>query len=185
MAVMKTRLGIVISGVPGRRRYPPNLFAIPFGLAALAWVTLLACYAAQGTRSNFADFRNKTLSPFIALAPITGMLLAATLSLYAFAAGQALVVVFLIMTLVIGGLLTGEWIVASLDDDSAHPGYFLPTVAGGLVGAFCTAQVHLHGLAAASFGIGITLLAADRLHDLEPAVPPQFPAACVRPDAGD
>jgi tellurite resistance protein len=182
MAVMKTRLGTVISGVPGWRRFPPNLFGIPFGLAglveawdaagptlhtpaavpdalsvvaALAWVTLLACYCAQGTRSIIADFRNKTLSPFIALAPITGMLLATTLSAHAFAAGQALVVVFLIATLVLGGLLTGEWIVASLDHDSAHPGYFLPTVAGGLVGAFCAAEVHLHGLATASFGIGM------------------------------
>jgi tellurite resistance protein len=182
MAVMKTKLGIVVRGAPEWRRFPPNLFAIPFGLAglaeawtaagqtihtpaavpdalslvaALAWVTLLACYTAQGTASNLADFRNRTLSPFIALAPITGMLLAATLSVYAFAAGQALVVVFLIATLVYGGLLTGEWIVASIDHDSAHPGYFLPTVAGGLVGAFCAAQVHLHGLAAASFGIGM------------------------------
>jgi tellurite resistance protein len=83
------------------------------------------------------------------------MLLAAKLSEHALAAGQTLVVVSLIATLILGGLLTGEWIVASLDHDSAHPGYFLPTVAGGLVGSFCAAQVHLHGLAAASFGIGM------------------------------
>src|SRR5215469_4565715 len=109
---MKPRFGIVADGIPGWRRFPPNLFAIPFGLtglaeawhaaeqtlhtseavpdaisiaAALAWATLIACYLAQGTRSNFADFRNKTFSPFISLAPITGMLLAATLSVRAFA----------------------------------------------------------------------------------------------------
>jgi tellurite resistance protein len=179
---MKTRFGVLVTGVPGWRRYPPNLLAIPFGLAglaeawhaagptlhtpaavpdalsvvaALAWATLLACYVAQGTRSNLADFRNKIISPFISLAPITGMLLASTLSAYAFAAGRVLVVVFLVATLVLGGLLTGEWIVASLDHDSAHPGYFLPTVAGGLVGAFCAAEVHLHELAAASFGVGM------------------------------
>jgi tellurite resistance protein len=182
MTVMNTRLGAVVSGVPGWRRFPPNLFAIPFGLAglaeswnaagrtlhtpeavpdavsvvaALAWVTLLVCYCAQGTRSNFADFRNKTFSPFISLAPITGMLLATTLSVYAFAAGRVLVVVFLVATLVFGGLLTGEWITADLDHDSAHPGYFLPTVAGGLVGTFCAAEVHLHALAAVSFGVGL------------------------------
>jgi tellurite resistance protein len=179
---MKPRPSIIASGIPGWRRFPPNLFAIPFGLtglaeawhaaeqtlhtpeevpdaisivAALAWVMLLACYAAQGTRSNFADFRDKVFSPFISLAPITGMLLATTLSVRAFAAGQALVVVFLLATLITGGLLTGEWILAHLDHDSAHPGYFLPTVAGGLVGAFCAAQVHLHALAEASFGIGM------------------------------
>jgi tellurite resistance protein len=182
MAAMQPRLRLVTGGIPGWRRFPPNLFAIPFGLAglaeawhaaeqtlhtpeeipdalsivaALAWVALMGCYTAQGTRNNFADFRNKTFSPFISLAPITGMLLATSLSVRAFAAGQALVVVFLIATLLVGGFLTGEWIVASLDHDTAHPGYFLPTVAGGLIGAFCAAEVHLHPLAAASFGIGI------------------------------
>lgn len=34
-----------------------------------------------------------------------------------------------------GGVLTGQWIAAGVDHDSIHPGYFLPTVAGGLVGA--------------------------------------------------
>jgi tellurite resistance protein len=182
MTAMSNRLGLVTSGIPGWRRFPPNLFAIPFGLsglaeawqtaeptlhtadavpdaisvvAALAWVTLIFCYLAQGARSAHADFGNKTFSPFVSLAPITGMLLASTLSAHAFAAGQALVVVFLVATLIYGGLLTGEWIVASLDHDSAHPGYFLPTVAGGLVGAACASQVHLHGLAEASFGVGL------------------------------
>ena len=36
-----------------------------------------------------------------------------------------------------------------------HPGYYLPTVAGGLVGASMLAQVHLRALADASFGLGI------------------------------
>jgi tellurite resistance protein len=179
---MTSALSIAARGVPGWRRFPPNLFAIPFGLAglvdawdaagstlhtpsavpaaisvvaALAWVSLLAGYFGQGAAGGFADFRNKTLSPFISLAPITGMLLALTLSAYAFTAGRVLVVVFLIVTLLVGGLLTGEWIVADLDHNSAHPGYFLPTVAGGLVGSFCAAGVHLHALGAASFGVGM------------------------------
>lgn len=154
---MRARLGIVANGIPLRHRFPPNLFAIPFGLtglaeawhaaeqtlptpeaipdalsilSALAWVTLMACYCAQGCRNTLADFRDRTFSPFISLAPITGMLLATTLSVRASAADQALVVVFLIATFVVGGLLTGDWIVADLDHNSAHPGYFLPTVAG-------------------------------------------------------
>jgi tellurite resistance protein len=39
--------------------------------------------------------------------------------------------------------------------DSVHPGYLLPTAAGGLIGANAAAQVHLHALAEASFGIGV------------------------------
>lgn len=30
---------------------------------------------------------------------------------------------------------TGHWIAGDLSQDSAHPGYFLPTVAGGLIKA--------------------------------------------------
>ena len=41
-----------------------------------------------------------------------------------------------------------------IDPDSVHPGYFLPTAAGGLIGANVAFQVHLHALAEASFGIG-------------------------------
>jgi tellurite resistance protein len=209
---MRSPWRLITDGIPGWRRFPPNLFAIPFGLAglaeawhaaeltlhtpeavpdalsilaALAWVTLIVCYSAQGTRNNFADFRNKTFSPFISLAPVTGMLLATTLSVQAFAAGRALVVVFLIGTLLVGGFLTGEWIVASLDHDTAHPGYFLPTVAGGLIGAFCSAEVHLDGLAKASFGIGILcwlLLGSTILNRLffhAPLQPPLVPTLAI------
>jgi tellurite resistance protein len=212
MAAMRPRLSLVTGGIPGWHRFSPNLFAIPFGLAglaeawhaaeqtlhtpeeipdslsivaALAWATLMVCYSAQGTRNNFADFRNKTFSPFISLAPITGMLLATTLSVRAFAVGQALVVVFLIATLLVGGFLTGEWIVASLDHDTVHPGYFLPTVAGGLVGAFCAAEVHLHALANASFGIGVlcwVLIGSTVLNRLffhAPLPPPLVPTLAI------
>lgn len=201
---------LVRNGVAGWRRFPPNLFAIPFGLAglaeawraagqtlhtpeaipdlidvlaALAWIALLFCYAAQGARTGLADLRHKTFSPFISLAPVTGMLLAVALSAHAFAAGQALVVVFLVVTLLIGGFLTGEWITADLDHDSAHPGYFLPTVAGGLVGAFCASQVHLHGVRRGIVRRGHAVLAARRVDDPEPAVLPQSPAARARPNA--
>jgi tellurite resistance protein len=198
--------GRVVRGVPGWRRVPPNLFAVPFGLAgladawsaarpvlpapsavaaaidvaaALAWAVLVACYLAQGTALSLADFRDKTLSPFLSLAPVTGMLLGAALAPYAFAAGRALVLVFLVATLVCGGLLTGEWIAADLDHDSAHPGYFLPTVAGGLVGSFCASGVHLHALAAASFGVGLLswlLVGSTILNRLffHAALPPQL-----------
>ena len=63
-----------------------------------------------------------------------------------------------------------------IEPDSVHPGYFLPTAAGGLIGANAAAQVHLHALAAASFGIGIiswVLLGSTILNRLfsRPALP--------------
>jgi tellurite resistance protein len=66
-----------------------------------------------------------------------------------------LVVVFLAVTIATGGWLTGQWMTGGIQPDSVHPGYFLPTAAGGLIGASTAAQVHLHALAASSFGIGI------------------------------
>jgi tellurite resistance protein TehA-like permease len=83
------------------------------------------------------------------------MLLAAALANGVFAAGRVLAVVFLAVTIATGGWLTGQWMTGGIEPDSVHPGYFLPTAAGGLIGANAAAQVHLHALAVASFGIGV------------------------------
>lgn len=101
------------------------------------------------------DLRHPVLSPFVSIAPITGMLLAGALAPVAFTAARVLVIVFLAATTVLGGWLTGQWMTGGIDPDAVHPGYFLPTVAGGLIGANCAALVHLRGLAQASFGIGV------------------------------
>jgi tellurite resistance protein len=119
------------------------------------WLVLVVLHAARGPRSALADLRDPVLAPFIPVAAIVGMLLGWALSDYCFAAGRVLVIAFLVITVVIGGWMTGQWIVGDLDEDKLHPGYFLPTVAGCLVGAFCAAEVHLHAIAEASFGIGI------------------------------
>jgi tellurite resistance protein len=71
------------------------------------------------------------------------------------------------------------------EPDSVHPGYFLPTAAGGLIGANAAAQVHLHALAEASFGIGVicwVLFASTILNRLftRPALPSQvIPATAI------
>ena len=164
-------------------RIPPNVFGVSFGLAGLAeswhatepllgvpqavpnalsilaasiWSFVLVAYLTQGPKRVLADLRDPVLGPFVPVATITGMLLAAALGHYELGVGRALVVVFLVITIAIGGWLTGQWIAGDFDPGSMHPGYFLPTVAGGLVGAFSAAQVHLHALAELSFGIGLT-----------------------------
>jgi len=193
--------------VRSRPRVPPNLFGIAFGLvglggawnaasrtlgvsravpdaifllAAVAWLVLIAGYAAQGPRQLLADLRHPVLAPFVSLAVIVPMILASALATVAFAAGRVLVIVFLAATIAAGGWLTGQWIVGDLGQDSAHPGYFLPTVAGGLIGATVAAQVHLHAIAEASFGIGILcwlLLGSTILNRL--FFRPALPAALV------
>jgi tellurite resistance protein len=166
----------------GRLRVPPSFFGISLGLvglaeawhaaeaplgtssiipdainvlAAVVWVLLTVGYLAQGPRRLLADLSDPVLAPFVSLSAITGMLLAGALSAFAFGAGRVLVGVFLVLTVLAGGWLTGQWILSDTAEAFFHPGYFLPTVAGGLVGAFCAAQVHLHAVGYASFGIGI------------------------------
>jgi tellurite resistance protein len=163
-------------------RIPPNLFGVAFGIAGLAeawqasestlgtpqavpdaisilatcvWLAMMAGYLAQGRRQVIADLKDQVLAPFVAVAPITAMLLSTSLARYALGAGQVLVAIFLAITIALGGWLTGQWVLGGIDQDSLHAGYFLPTVAGGLVGAFAAAQVHFHSVAEASFGIGV------------------------------
>jgi tellurite resistance protein len=112
-------------------------------------------YLAQGSRIILADLRDPVLSPFISSSALTAMILSATLANAAFAAGRLLVFVFLAVTIALGGWLTGQWMTGGIDPDSVHPGDFLPTAAGGLIGANAAAQVHLHAPADASFGIGV------------------------------
>ena len=164
-------------------RVPPNLFGIALGMAGLAlawhaagpllgipptvpdaldvlaavlWLVLAGAYLVQGPRIILADLRDPVLSPFVSASAITAMILAAALAAdAAAAAGRVLVIVFLAATIAIGGWLTGQWMTGGIEPDSLHPGYLLPTAAGGLIGANAAAQVHLHALAEASFGIGI------------------------------
>jgi tellurite resistance protein len=195
-----------------RGQIRPNMFGIAFGIAGLAeawqateptlgtphavpnalnilaaviWIVVIVAYAAQGPRQILTDLLDRTVGPFVPLSSITAMLLAASLSKYSFEAGRALVVVFVIVTIGVGGWMTGQWIVADLDPDAVHPGYFLPTVAGGLIAAYASAQVHLHLLAEASFGIGVlcwVLLGSLLLNRLffRPTLPPAlFPTLAI------
>jgi hypothetical protein len=67
----------------------------------------------------------------VSASALTAMILSAALAREAApAAGRVLVVVFLAVTTVVGGWLTGQWITGGIGPDSVHPGYFLPTATG-------------------------------------------------------
>jgi tellurite resistance protein len=185
-------------------RVPPNMFGIALGIAGLAqawnvavpllgtpqavpdalnildaavWLVLVSAYLVQGPRVIMADLHDPVLSPFLSAAALTAMLLSAALAREVFAAGRVLVIVGLVVTAGLGGGLTGQLMTGGAETDSVHPGYFLPTAAGGLIGANVAAQVHLHALAEASFGIGVIcwiLSASMILNRLfsRPALPP-------------
>ena len=108
------------------------------------------------TASLMRDLVDPVAAPFAALATVTPMLLAAEgLYPHAPSAGRALFDAFLVLTVLLGGWFTGQWIYGDLEPDTFHPGYFLPTVAGGLVAAVGAGQVGQQRLGEAMFGLGL------------------------------
>ncbi|MDG4825762.1 hypothetical protein O7635_28275 [Asanoa sp. WMMD1127] len=161
---------------------PPNIFGMPFGLTGLAqvwaiaesfgvtpagvtdallilaaavWVLCCLLYFSR-PRDVRADALDNIGAPFIALAFIIPMPLAALgLQPRAHTAAVVVVDVFLTLTVLYGGWLTGQWIYGPVDAAKIHPGYFLPTVAGGLVASAAATAVGQRRLGEFMFGLGL------------------------------
>jgi tellurite resistance protein len=166
-------------------RLTPNLFGIPFGLSGLAgcwslaqglafvpawpadilwvlaagvWLGILGVYIADvvaggRVRTELAD---PTFGPFTALIAIVPMLLGLAVADHWRAPGEAIFFVALALTVLIGAWLAATWIAAEMTLAQWHPGYFLPTVAGGLIGAEGSAALGHEALARLMFGYGMT-----------------------------
>jgi tellurite resistance protein len=113
-------------------------------------------YALSDRTALKRDLLDPIGAPFASLAVITPILLAAE-GVYPHAAqtGRALIDIFIVLTVALGGWFTGQWIYGSLDLDKFHPGYFMPTVAGGLIASAAAAEAGQQRLAAALFGLGV------------------------------
>jgi tellurite resistance protein len=164
-------------------RITPNLFGIPFGLTGLgeAWATASHLYRVPGVVADVllvsaaamwvvistayvrdvaanarwsTELRDPVFAPFVALIAIVPMLLGVNLSEHARLAGVTLTTVSLVVTTVLGGCLIGQWIVEDLSLAQWHPGYFIPTVAGGYLGAESLAALGHRDLAMVMFGYG-------------------------------
>jgi tellurite resistance protein len=94
--------------------------------------------------------------PFNSLAVIVPMLAAAD-ALYPLShtAGTAVVDVGIVATVLLAGWFTGQWIYLPLESAKIHPGYFLPSVAGGFVASASAGLVGQRGLAEVLFGLGL------------------------------
>jgi tellurite resistance protein len=137
----------------------PALVAdILFIITAAVWLVLVVGYFSQvprrpgGWRAELAD---PVSGPFVSLIPIVGMLLAIGLIPHALATGRWLFAVFAVITTVLAGWMTGQWIVEDLDLDKLHSGYVLPAIAGGLIAAIGAALAGWTGIAHAFMGLGV------------------------------
>jgi tellurite resistance protein len=138
---------------------PAIVGEILFLLSAAAWVAVVCAYLrhALGGRGVVArDLTDPIAAPFASLALITPMLLSAQgLHPHAATTGRVLTDVFLALTVLLGGWFTGQWIYQPMDLDKFHPGYFLPTVAGGLIASASAAAVGQHRLGQVMLGLGV------------------------------
>jgi tellurite resistance protein len=191
-------------------RVTPNVFATPFGFCGLAqcwatahtvsgtprwpadtlwiitagvWLATLIWYGHDVVRGGrlLTELKDPVFAPFTALIVIVPMFLGIALAGHARPAGELVFGIALVLTVAIGGWLAGEWIVADLQLAQWHPGYFLPTVGGGLIGAGGSAALGHHILAMALYGYGVIcwlLLGAIILLRLftAPALPPPLRA---------
>jgi tellurite resistance protein len=132
-------------------------------IAAAAWVAVMAAYlsylittAAPTGKAFSADFLDPIGSPFGSLAVIVPVALASDgLYPHAAASGRVITDFFIALTVLVGSWFTGQWIYGPLDLDRFHPGYFLPTVAGGLIAAEGAALVGPRRLAEVLLGFGV------------------------------
>ncbi|WP_238020051.1 hypothetical protein KZZ52_36695 [Dactylosporangium sp. AC04546] len=137
---------------------PALVSDILFAVAALVWLALLAGYVAQVPRRPgrwHGELAHPATGPFVSLIPIVGMLLAIGLLPSSPAAGRWVLGVFITVTIVLAGWITGQWIMNGINPEQLHPGYVLPAVAGGLIAAIGAALAGWPGLAQTFFGFGL------------------------------
>jgi tellurite resistance protein len=138
---------------------PHEVSDVLTGLAAVAWlvsVLLYLCYVLATRGALSSDLHDMTAGPFASLALITPILLAADgIAPYSRSVASVIVDAFIVGVVLLGGWFTGTWMRGGTDLDRLHPGYFLPTVAGGLIASAGAAEVGQQRLAQFMLGLGI------------------------------
>jgi tellurite resistance protein len=129
-----------------------------WGVAGIAWVWMIVAHSMRGAKSTdtlASQLRHPAQGPIAALVPIVGMLLGATLFRVLPWAGTTLVIASIVAAALFAGWILASWTSGQVPIDSVHGGYFLPTVAAGLVAATASAEVGLTVLAEGVFAVGI------------------------------
>jgi tellurite resistance protein len=140
----------------------PGLSPIPKALsavAAIAWLGVLTAYLLppqRGAQRIAAELRDPAASPFLVLPFLVGMLLAGVgLKPEAPTAARVLFLAFLVGELLIAGLVVGRWVSVRGVSDRVHPGFYLPIVGGGLLGAQIASSFGLRAIGWVCFGAGL------------------------------
>jgi tellurite resistance protein len=140
-------------------RAPRIVGTVLAAASGVVWLVVIVGYLRYLLVDHAAlrhDLLDPIAAPFLSLAVIAPILWAVVgIAPYHLSAAKAIADVFIVLVALLGGWFTGQWICGPLDFDKLHPGYFLPTVAGGLVASDAAALLGQHTLAETMFGLGI------------------------------
>jgi tellurite resistance protein len=138
----------------GASDWPGNVLWI---VAAVTWLITVAAYLANvaAQRRWRTELSDPTFGPFTALIVIVPMLLGARLAEQARGAGEVVFGCSAVLVVLAGAWITGDWITDDGDIRRWHPGYYLPTAAGGLIAGGASAALGFTTLSHALFGLGI------------------------------
>jgi tellurite resistance protein len=149
-----------VTGLAGASDWPGDALWI---VAAVTWLITLTAYLANVAAQHRwrTELSDPTFGPFTSLIVIVAMLLGARLAEQARGAGEVVFVCSTVLVVLVGAWITGDWITEEwITGDSTirrwHPGYFLPTSAGGLLAAGASAALGFTTLSLVLFGLGIT-----------------------------
>jgi tellurite resistance protein len=173
-----------VTQLAGASDWPGNSLWI---VAAVTWLITLAAYLANvaAQRRWKTELSDPTFGPFTALIFIVPMLLGARLAEQARGAGEVVFGCSAILVVLVGAWITGDWITGDGDIRRWHPGYFLPTAAGGLLAGGASAALGFTTLSRVLFGLGITsfvVLASIislRLYVVRSLPPPLLPTIAI------
>ncbi|MEU7766547.1 potassium-tellurite ethidium and proflavin transporter [Nocardia sp. NPDC049190] len=152
-------------------------------IAAIAWISTIVAHGYRGARTDQPLSHQLThfaQGPLAALLPIAAMLLGAGLHRAIPLAGTMLALVSIAAAAAFGAWILSFWMRGELTLESVHGGYYLPTSAAGLVGAFAAAETGLDWLAVGTFAVGIFFwLVISAFFFLRLALRPAMPAPLV------
>ena len=165
-----------------------------FGLSTVVWISLSAAYIVmrlKGPGTFAADRQHPVSGPYTAYIPVIGILDSSHYVQYFHNAARGVVIVLVVALGVLLAQLLSYWLQGNLPLKAFHPGYFLPTAAGGFVCSIDLSLSGWHEAAECAFGVGlffwlvIGTLIFSRLFTAEPlpdAVKPSL-AILVSPPA--
>ncbi|HTW02544.1 MAG TPA: hypothetical protein VMF87_19725 [Streptosporangiaceae bacterium] len=168
-----------VTQLAGASDWPGNVLWI---VAALTWLVTLAAYLANvAVRRRWrTELSDPTFGPFISLAVIVPMLLGVRLAEQARGAGEVVFGCSVVLVVLGGAWITGDWITCDGAIRHWHPGYYLPTAAGGLLAGGASAALGFTTLSRVLFGLGIaSFVLLGSIISYRLFVVPDFPPALL------